>query len=380
MSSTAGLSNSRWSAPELIDPALIGLLRASSSTCTDVWSFGMLCLELMTGTQPYSDISQDITAAISISKGKLPPRPGHPAISQGLTDGLWALMMKCWKGDPQDRPLMTAVKADIKKLRGDTGLSPNPCTATHCQCLLSSDTIYSPAPTILTSSPIQIHTELAPESPKSIPPKRKNSRPSTAGSSSSESKGGRSSFGLLSIAFGRHSRSSSHQHSPRESFQTIPPASSSISPISPILPEIRAIEVDDDEGGFGLLDSAQAYPASRPAYGSYSRSHAVRPHRGDSVMEPSPSTRSTLQIPGLPSSLPWDYESHIHPTSSFDDKPPSLLRDSSNASVCSGTLESVVSNDQPLVIHARDGTIEAATLGGLIEQLIIDFSCERIKF
>jgi len=119
---------------------------------------------------------QDITAAISISKGKLPPRPGHPAISQGLTDGLWALMMKCWKGDPQDRPLMTAVKADIKKLRGDTGLSPNPCTATHCQCLLSSDTIYSPAPTILTSSPIQIHTELAPESPKSIPPKRKINR------------------------------------------------------------------------------------------------------------------------------------------------------------------------------------------------------------
>jgi len=88
----------------------------------------MLCLELMTGLQPYSDITLDVTVAIALSKFQLPPRPGHPAISRGLTDDLWALMMQCWNKRPESRPSMTSIKADIKRLREIVGSSPNPRT------------------------------------------------------------------------------------------------------------------------------------------------------------------------------------------------------------------------------------------------------------
>ena len=125
------MGNSRWSAPELIDPALIGLSRATSSTCTDVWSLGMLCLELMTGLPPYSEIAQDITVVICLTKGQLPSRPSLPAISRGLMDGLWTLMLNCWNKKPESRPSTTSIKIDIKRLREDSGPSSNPGTISH---------------------------------------------------------------------------------------------------------------------------------------------------------------------------------------------------------------------------------------------------------
>jgi len=43
----------RWIAPELLKPELIGSETAELSTQTDTWSFGMPCLELLTGSQPF---------------------------------------------------------------------------------------------------------------------------------------------------------------------------------------------------------------------------------------------------------------------------------------------------------------------------------------
>jgi son of sevenless-like protein len=130
MSSTTGMSNSRWTAPEIINPALVGHSRASASTCTDVWSFGMLSLELTTGQRPYSDIIQDIAVVICLSKGQLPSRP---AVAHDLADELWAVMMKCWNKSPESRPSMTSIKAHLKEFRGFVGSSPNPCMAAHSQ-------------------------------------------------------------------------------------------------------------------------------------------------------------------------------------------------------------------------------------------------------
>lgn len=46
----------RWSAPELIAPELIGLETAPASMESDSWSFGMLCLELLTGFPPFAQV------------------------------------------------------------------------------------------------------------------------------------------------------------------------------------------------------------------------------------------------------------------------------------------------------------------------------------
>ena len=125
-SSLTDSNTSRWSAPELMQPVLIGLSKVFASTSTDVWSFGMLCLELMTGCQPYNDVDNDITVAINLSKWQLPPRPGPMVTEQGLTDDLWALMLKCWHKNPHQRPTMTEVKDKIKKIRDNFTVPPRP--------------------------------------------------------------------------------------------------------------------------------------------------------------------------------------------------------------------------------------------------------------
>ncbi|KAF9645565.1 kinase-like protein, partial [Thelephora ganbajun] len=71
---------------------------------SDVFSFGMVTIEVFTGKIPFSDLSI-AAAATSINTGKRPKRPSHPS----LIDDLWALTQHCWKEEPQDRPQMDEV-------------------------------------------------------------------------------------------------------------------------------------------------------------------------------------------------------------------------------------------------------------------------------
>lgn len=143
MSSAAGSTNSRWSAPELIEPALIGLSRMASSTWTDIWSFGMLCLELMTGQQPFNDINGDMTVIIALSKWQLPPRPGSLASSRGLTDDLWALLLKCWNKDPKSRPTMSCIRTDMKTIRDSSTKTGAHTSALYSDRVISFTSRYS---------------------------------------------------------------------------------------------------------------------------------------------------------------------------------------------------------------------------------------------
>jgi son of sevenless-like protein len=111
MTSSPGV-NPRWFAPELLrqtDPL---------STHSDVWSFAMVCLELITGEQPFSNISRDIIVMRELDQGKLPERPGRHVTAQGLSDDLWSLMKKCWHKKPDSRPSMTYVKEKLAGIRG----------------------------------------------------------------------------------------------------------------------------------------------------------------------------------------------------------------------------------------------------------------------
>ncbi|KAF8061461.1 hypothetical protein FPV67DRAFT_1509075 [Lyophyllum atratum] len=112
--------NPRWFAPELFrqtDPL---------SPYSDVWSFAMVCLELMTGEQPFSRISRDIMVLRELDHGKLPERPGRQVTAQGLSDDLWSLMKKCWHKKPEARPSMTDVKERLADIRGLSGVASQP--------------------------------------------------------------------------------------------------------------------------------------------------------------------------------------------------------------------------------------------------------------
>lgn len=80
-----------WTAPEA--------LYNNFSRASDVWSFGMTALELLSDTKPYNGLNR-FQAMYAIDAGNLPQRPE----GLGLNEELWTLCCDCWQRDPVRRP------------------------------------------------------------------------------------------------------------------------------------------------------------------------------------------------------------------------------------------------------------------------------------
>jgi serine/threonine protein kinase len=68
---------------------------------SDIYSFGMIMWEFMTGRRPFWDRNHDIELIIDISDGLRPP------IVTNAPDGYIELMKECWNSDPDKRPQAT---------------------------------------------------------------------------------------------------------------------------------------------------------------------------------------------------------------------------------------------------------------------------------
>ncbi|KAG1779930.1 kinase-like domain-containing protein [Suillus placidus] len=95
--------NFRWLAPELLgEPD--DELPIRPSKCSDVYSFGGIMLQVLTGRPPYYYLSE--AAVIQrIGNGVKPLRSRYPAFS----DKYWHLIEECWSIAPQNRPLVDRV-------------------------------------------------------------------------------------------------------------------------------------------------------------------------------------------------------------------------------------------------------------------------------
>ncbi|KAJ7107517.1 kinase-like domain-containing protein, partial [Mycena epipterygia] len=88
----------RWFAPELIEPTTFGCERFVRTPASDVYAYGCVCLELYTGSPPFSDVKPEVAAMLRVIKGERPPRPA------AMCEELWHLVSTAWAADSHTRP------------------------------------------------------------------------------------------------------------------------------------------------------------------------------------------------------------------------------------------------------------------------------------
>ena len=86
----------------------------------DIWSFGLLCLEVFTGKDPYHGHS-DLSVPVLLSQGTHPEHPGSTAV--GLSPKMWDLMQSCWQIDPGQRPSIFEIQSTIRDMLPPRGES-----------------------------------------------------------------------------------------------------------------------------------------------------------------------------------------------------------------------------------------------------------------
>lgn len=205
---------------------------------------------------------------------------------------------------------------------------------------------------IVTVSPAHTTSELPPDSPS--PLQQKVSSPS-AQSSHSKTSAKLTRPTSAGGIFNRFRRPSSQQSSIEERNEL----SSSKSPISQSPPVLREIQTEADEESLNIFNQNATLPRMSSR------------HRGGSLQEKSYSQASNPQIP-ISASLPRDYGSGLLRLTPCDGNE-TLISSSESCCSASDTTESTSSNSSSLT-RSKAGSIDAATLDALIEQLISDSS------
>ncbi|KIO32747.1 hypothetical protein M407DRAFT_211381, partial [Tulasnella calospora MUT 4182] len=85
----------RWAAPEL-------LAEDEFSLASDIWAFGWICWEIMTGSIPFDELARDAAIVRRVTRGDLPVIANNEQISQ--VRALCKMMTRCWEMNPEERP------------------------------------------------------------------------------------------------------------------------------------------------------------------------------------------------------------------------------------------------------------------------------------
>ncbi|KAF8129311.1 kinase-like domain-containing protein [Boletus edulis] len=97
----------RWTAPELLDLEVPeddvddDSPRVSATTQSDVYSFGSIMFQILSGKVPYHYYKREAQVLHAISKGKTPKRPSSALV----TERRWMFIQRCWSAVDTLRPL-----------------------------------------------------------------------------------------------------------------------------------------------------------------------------------------------------------------------------------------------------------------------------------
>ncbi|KAG1766886.1 kinase-like domain-containing protein [Suillus placidus] len=99
----------RWAAPEII-PLEPNELVSKPNKASDIYSFGCVMMQVLSGHSPYFDMKVESLVVIAKSKGIPPTRPKLPAIA----DDDWCYIQRCWSTHVVMRPSVDQVLDYIK--------------------------------------------------------------------------------------------------------------------------------------------------------------------------------------------------------------------------------------------------------------------------
>jgi len=102
---------------------------------SDVWAYGMVLYELLSGKRPYHLFTQDLQVTLAIIHGYI-PRPTSELDSTERQQ-LWTICLKCWAQIPSHRPTMQQI------LNGLTSTSEERTSAEPDEDELASKCMFS---------------------------------------------------------------------------------------------------------------------------------------------------------------------------------------------------------------------------------------------
>jgi len=104
----------RWMAKELHWNSDMTTFNPRHTVKTDIWAFGMVICELLTGKVPYASVHKYLVPSF-ISSGKLPQMPDFRDSADQITLlALWSIARKCWHDEPLERPSAADILQDVE--------------------------------------------------------------------------------------------------------------------------------------------------------------------------------------------------------------------------------------------------------------------------
>ncbi|KAL0064324.1 hypothetical protein AAF712_008770 [Marasmius tenuissimus] len=111
--------STRWMAPELIH-AQVEDKKIQVTTYSDIYAFGAVCLEVATGSLPYSHRSNDFAVVLDVIQGAKPYQRSEILTTELTEDGqgeFWIAVEACWESIPVLRPKMEVLVKTLFDLR-----------------------------------------------------------------------------------------------------------------------------------------------------------------------------------------------------------------------------------------------------------------------
>jgi len=111
-------------APELLHPQMFGLKEARISKETDIYAFGIVVYEVLTGCPPFgAGGRRQAEIMFRVIEGQRPSKPER-AMDIGFGGGTWDLTQQCWNQDRGKRPTVDKIRKHFHHVAGTSKVIP----------------------------------------------------------------------------------------------------------------------------------------------------------------------------------------------------------------------------------------------------------------